>query len=647
MASGKEIKAGKAYVELTAKDKISKGLEAAKKKLHAFGSSVSAVGKRIMLIGGAAAAAATIAVAAFMGVGDSLDKMSGRTGASVEWLSEMKFAAQQSGAAIEDLEAALKGMNNGFAEAKKGEGEFLKGLKMIGVSMKDIQNMSVDERFEYLSEKIAGIQDPAMKAKVAMLLFSEAGLKLLPMLGSIKELRKEAAALGLTISGKSAKGAADLSDAWGRLAAMFKVFLFEVGAALAPMLQDVAAKVQTVFSAVLKWVKENKETVATIGKVIVGVIAFGAALVTAGGIIIGIGATLKALVTIISVVSVAIGAVGTVISFLLSPVGLVLAAVVGLAAYVLYATGAMSKALEWFGSQWKSLKAYALETFEGIKNAMKAGDLELAMKILWLSIKEIWLKGTQPLRELWIGIKAMMSDAWTDVIYGLLAGWDAAVFGITEAWYGFTAFFGEAWAATVGGVLKIWNKAIGGIMKAWTRLKGLFSDDIDVEAEVKKIDDGTAGKNQAIDDETADRVRQNGEGKRQREQQREREKAALNGARDQEKQENQNKYADEMKGISDALEAVRREREAALEEARRKAAETGKKKEIQADRIETAVDNTKGSTKGSFYADQISGMQGNSDAKRTADGVQQLVKDTQETNRILKRGGTSTALKFS
>ena len=38
-----EIRAGRAYVQLTAKDKLTKGLENAKKKLHTFGSSVSAI----------------------------------------------------------------------------------------------------------------------------------------------------------------------------------------------------------------------------------------------------------------------------------------------------------------------------------------------------------------------------------------------------------------------------------------------------------------------------------------------------------------------------------------------------------------------------------------------------------------------------
>ncbi len=656
MASAKEVRAGKAYIELSTKDKITKGLNAAKKKLEAFGGSVSALGKKFMLVGTIAATAFGAAAASFMKQGDELDKMAARTGASVEWLSQMKFAAQQSGAAISDVEASIKGMNKGFAEAQRGEGEFLKGIKMLGVSLKTLAPLSTAERFEYLSEKIAGIKDPAQKAKVAMLLFSEAGTKLLPMVGSIKELRAEAEKLGITMSTEDATAAAELTDAWGRLTAMFKMFMFQVGAALAPTLKDIADKVKIVFSAILKWVKENKETVATIAKVVVGIIAFGAALVTLGTTISLVGVALGGIatgITVIStIISTTIGVIGSVLGFLVSPIGLVLAAVVGLTAYVLYATGAMSSAVSWFGKQWETLKAYVGETFEGIKNAIQGGDLSLAFRILWLSIKEAWLKGIQPLREMWIGLKVMMTSVWTDVVYNLLSAWDTSIYGITEGWNSFINFFSEAWSATVGSVMKVWNNAIGGIMKAWTKLKGLFNDKIDVEMEIKKIDAETDSKNQSYDDATANRVQEHDKQKRERQADRDRSKASLEEARQQQHIENNDHYSKELQGTLDAIEEARKERQQALAEAKKKAEEAKKKdskKEPNKQDIETTIANTKGSAKGSFYANELANIGStNNDQKRTADGVQTLVKKTEETNKLLKKGtSTTSTLAFS
>lgn len=634
MAGSREIRAGKAYIELSVKDKMIAGLKAAQKRLNAFGTAVTAVGKKLLAVGLAATAALTAAIVPFMKMGDQLDKMSQRTGASVEWLSQMKFAAQQSGASIEDLETALRGMNKGFGDATRGQGEFLKGLNLVGISMSELENLNTEERFERLAAAVDAIQDPAVKARTAMQLFSESGAKLLPMLGSVRELRDEAAALGLTMSGESATAAAKLTDAWGRLTSVFKTFLFEVGAALAPALTDIAGKVKDVASAVLKWVKDNRETVVMVAKVAVGVATAGAALLAFGVIIKIVAGIIGGLITVLSVL-------GTVIGFLTSPIGLVLAAVTGLTVYVLSATGKMGEAVGWFGEQWDSLKGYVAETMGGIKDAIEAGDIALAFRILWLSIKEIWLKGTQPLRELWIGLKSIMTDAWTDVVYGLLAGWDAAGYGLQVGWHAFTNFFGNAWSAVVGGVMKIWNSAIGGIAKAWIRLKGLFSDSVDVDAAIRYIDEETAAKNSSIDSEYEAQKQEQADAASARQRDREADKAALNEAWDAEKQANLDYYAGEMQGITDALADVRKERQALLAEARAGAekARSPKAQEAQSRRgeVESAVAETKGSTLSSFYADQIAGMQYSSDGKRAADGIERLVVLTEDQNKTIKK----------
>ena len=697
-ASAKDIKAGKAYIELTTKDKIEKGLNAAKKKLTAFGSGVASLGKKFIVAGTAAAGMAGIAVASFVKQGAELTKIAERTGASVEWLSQMQYAAKQTGLEIDVVADAVKDMQERFAEASKlDSGEMLEGLNMIGVSVKEIENMTVAERFEFLAKKIAAIKDPATKTAVAIKLMGEAGYQLLPMIGNIEKLRKEAEKLGMTMTKEDAQAAKELADAWNTLTSMFKAFTAQIGSALAQTLKDIAEKVKVVFTAILKWVKDNKTTVATIAKVVVGIIAFGAALVTLGGIISGVGVILGGIATAISVVGTVLSAIGSVIAFLVSPIGLVLSAVIGLTGYVLYATGAMGNAVNWLTGTWGKLKDYMSETWQGVKDAFEGGDLKLAVKILWLSIKEAWLKGIQPLKATWIGFKSMLADGWADVwwgmvdilsacLYGIKDAWSATIYwlldlidgsvsSIVGAWQSITSYLSEAWAACVGGIMKTWNNVMGGMMKAWVKLKGLFSDKIDVEAEVKRIDDDTANKNNAQDEATAKVVKENQkraeqhkqERERQKEatrtarqqeaeqhkQEREKDKSAIEEARKQEKQANSDRYADELQGTLDALEEARKERQAALDEAKKKAEEAKKKsnkKEPDKQNIETTIANTKGSAKGSFYANELANITAtNSDAKRTADGVQTLVKKTEETNKILKKNtsATSAGIKFA
>ena len=121
MADAKGIRAGAAYVELAVKDsRLVKGLDAAAKKLKAFGASVAGLGARLVALGGAALAPVAGMVFHFKDAGDALNKMAARTGVSTEALSELGFAAEQSGADLETLEAGLKAMQRNIVSAAGG-----------------------------------------------------------------------------------------------------------------------------------------------------------------------------------------------------------------------------------------------------------------------------------------------------------------------------------------------------------------------------------------------------------------------------------------------------------------------------------------------------------------------------------------------
>ncbi len=109
MASSQSIRAGRAFVELFADDtKLVRGLRAAEKRLKAFGASVQSIGTKIFGLGAAAIAPLLATTNVFSEMGDQLAKMSARTGISVESLSELGYAAQQSGTDMETLEGGVR-----------------------------------------------------------------------------------------------------------------------------------------------------------------------------------------------------------------------------------------------------------------------------------------------------------------------------------------------------------------------------------------------------------------------------------------------------------------------------------------------------------------------------------------------------------
>jgi hypothetical protein len=121
MASAQAVRAGAAYVELSIRDnRLTKGLAAAAAKLKAFGAGLTGLGTQLLGVGAALATPFALAAKLFADMGSDLVDMSQRTGVSVEALSELGFAAEQSGADMETLEAGLRKMQKFVVEAADG-----------------------------------------------------------------------------------------------------------------------------------------------------------------------------------------------------------------------------------------------------------------------------------------------------------------------------------------------------------------------------------------------------------------------------------------------------------------------------------------------------------------------------------------------
>ena len=108
MAESSAIRAGRAFVELFVDNsKLVRGLRAAEAKVVKFGQNIQAIGRQLFTIGAAVGGVLAVAAKGFASWGDSLSKMSGRTGVSAQALSELAYAAQQSGTDVATLEASL------------------------------------------------------------------------------------------------------------------------------------------------------------------------------------------------------------------------------------------------------------------------------------------------------------------------------------------------------------------------------------------------------------------------------------------------------------------------------------------------------------------------------------------------------------
>lgn len=199
-----------------------------------------------------------------------------------------------------------------------------------------------------------------------------------------------------------------LAGAGSQVMAAMERFAIAISDAVAPALMSVVTPLVGFINGLADLATNNKEAVANIAK-------FGVAAVAVGGALTGLGLSLQAASFGFGGILKAVGALGSIVGLVVSPVGLVVAAVAGLVMLGPQLKGAFSGALdgvaEMAGSVGESFRAMAADgmvvfsdlattattTFNGIYEAIAAGDLAGAMDVLWAGLYAGWLRGVEAL----------------------------------------------------------------------------------------------------------------------------------------------------------------------------------------------------------------------------------------------------------
>lgn len=155
---------------------------------------------------------------------DRIGKLNQRLGVSTEFLSEMSFAAQQSGVEFEQMAIAVQRAERRFGQiAATGRGEALEGLELLGGGIADAVRAgeSFEELLPRLADAIADVEDEQLRLFIAQKLFDSEGVQFLQIIGqgadALGDLRDEARRLGATISQSAADDVQEYNDAWSRL----------------------------------------------------------------------------------------------------------------------------------------------------------------------------------------------------------------------------------------------------------------------------------------------------------------------------------------------------------------------------------------------------------------------------------------------
>ena len=99
-----------------------------------------------------------------------------------------------------------------------------------------VDHVGLGSDFDKVAADIAAIEDPAKRTEAAFEAWGKSGVKLLPMVDSLKELRQQARDLGLVPTEEAVSMADAIGDSLDQVKSVFSATLFEIGAAIAPVL---------------------------------------------------------------------------------------------------------------------------------------------------------------------------------------------------------------------------------------------------------------------------------------------------------------------------------------------------------------------------------------------------------------------------
>lgn len=407
---------------------------------------------------------------------DVLTKAANATFNTVEGLGEsLKYAgpvAQSLGMSLEDTVAVLGVLGNVGIQGSEA-GTALRRLSVIAAgSGEDLQKL-----FGVTNTDAAGNLKPLVNVLDEINTVT-AGM---PVAERTAKMAEAFGLLGITsanVLSSSADGvrglAEELRNAQGTAAATakemdaglggaFRIAMsavegtaLAIGDALAPSIQYLVEGITHAAGTLTAFIKQNQEMVVSVAKGIATFAAISAA-------ILGLGVAL-------STISAALGLV-------LSPIGLIVAGVVGLVAAVNQATGVLGQ-----------LAGIATTAFAGIYDALAAGDLGLAMEIMWAGVQA----------ALVTGVNAVMTtlDSWVAFLQNTFSYAGASVAGIWESmWSGIVQVLNTDKAIVMGvvdnivnGVMAAFDTMVAAVKKSWNWVQSFIVKGYDLAEENRKVD---------------------------------------------------------------------------------------------------------------------------------------------------------------
>jgi hypothetical protein len=215
-----------------------------------------------------------------------------------------------------------------------------------------------------------------------------------------------------------------------------------------------------------------------------------------------------------------------------------------------------------------------------------------------------------------------------------------------------------AWSVLWNGIVDTFETTVLELRKAWIRTKGLFDSEAEVNAQISVVET-------EYNERKAARETANTEAKGQRQaeldeigSQWDRANESATEAEAKEINDHQTAYEEALSGAASEIAEAREAWMAAMEEVKQKAVEKTEKIEAIKEKTESAVEETQRSetriaeistadkAMGAWSSEALDAMLGGNAQERTAKATETMVKNTQQTNKLLRKIGKEKALTY-
>ncbi len=313
----KGILAGKAFVELFADDsQLRRGLNAARRRLRAFGDTLNRMGRGLVLFGGLGAAAFIPTIKAASDAQETLSKFRAVFDEQVEAAEQFADSlAEQVGRSATEIKGSLanfqaffKGLGFGGEEALK----FSTALQELSIDFASFNNLSDAEAAQRFISALSGSSEVlamfGINTKVAALEQELLARGITKSFSEVTEQQKAIARLNVIIGAMTDQGAvgdavrtqSSFANQLKRASAEISDLKIAIGNALIPTLAPFLQGFGLAVSFVKDFVAANPALVTAVLATTVAVTALGAALVGLGAFATLVGGPVSGLFALIA-----------------------------------------------------------------------------------------------------------------------------------------------------------------------------------------------------------------------------------------------------------------------------------------------------------------------------------------------------------